>query len=243
MPTQCSSAAAAITTSASRSASRGRHHRRLTPRAEQQPGQAQRDVQHDLDVDPGVVGHVQPVGVERPASPPGLDLRVGVDGREQLLERRLPRVGALMWTRLDRLARTRVIARRRLLASAARAAWPIISSRCTLRGSAARRLVRAPRSPSERSSQAFVSSAKQRSSASSRSARSAGSSTGVSSSTRVSRLRGMRSAEPMQTRRLVAALERVDARVLEEAPDDRDDADVLRHALDARAAGSRCRGR
>ena len=54
------------------------------------------------------------------------------------------------------------------------------------------------------------------------------SSTGVTSSTRLSRLRGIRSAEPMQTRVSLAALEGVDPRVLEEAADDRDDADVLR---------------
>ena len=74
----------------------------------------------------------------------------------------------------------------------------------------------------------------ERSSASSRSSRSVGSSTGATSSTRVSRLRGMRSAEPISTDVLVAALEREDPRVLEEAPDDRDDADVLADALDAR---------
>ena len=51
---------------------------------------------------------------------------------------------------------------------------------------------------SGRSSHANVSSAKQRSSVSSISSTSSGAVTGESSSTRVSRLRGMRSAEPIQ---------------------------------------------
>ena len=54
--------------------------------------------------------------------------------------------------------------------------------------------------PPASSSQALALSAKQRSSTSSSSARRAGSSTGVTSSTRLSRLRGIRSAEPIRTR-------------------------------------------
>ena len=72
---------------------------------------------------------------------------------------------------------------------------------------------------------------------------SVGSSTGASSSTRVSRLRGMRSAEPMQVAPLVAALEAVDARVLEEAPDDRHHPDVVATRPRRPAAGSRSRAR
>ena len=70
-----------------------------------------------------------------------------------------------------------------------------------------------------------------------------GRSTGATSSTRVSRLRGIRSAEPISTVVLVAALERVDPRVLEEAADDRDDADVLATRRARPGAGSRCRAR
>ena len=82
------------------------------------------------------------------------------------------------------------------LASAAAAAWAAISSRWTERGSPSpgERRVHAPWLSS---SHAFTLSAKQRSSVSTRSPRSDSSRIGVSSSTRVSRLRGIRSAEPM----------------------------------------------
>ena len=53
---------------------------------EQQPRQPQRHVQHDLDVHPRVVGHVQALGVDAGGVPPRLDLQVGVDGVEQLLQ-------------------------------------------------------------------------------------------------------------------------------------------------------------
>ena len=62
-------------------------HARHHAAAEQQPGQAQRDVEHDLDVHPGVVAHAQPArGVDRRDVPPRLDLVVVVDRLEQRLE-------------------------------------------------------------------------------------------------------------------------------------------------------------
>ena len=119
--------------------------------------------------------------------------------------------------------------------SAARAAWRSRSSSWTLArlvrpglepGPVARRR-RAPRRWCCRRSSARAR----------RAARPAAraSSTGATSSTRLSRLRGIRSAEPIRTRRLLAALEGVDPRVLEEAADDRDDADVLRDPRHPRA--------
>ena len=66
------------------------------------------------------------------------------------------------------------------------------------------------------------------------------SSTGVTTSTRRSRLRSIRSAEPMYHSRPAAVAEHPDPRVLEELADDRPDADVLRDARHARheAAGA-----
>ena len=73
--------------------------------------------------------------------------------------------------------------------------------------------------------------------------RSAGSSIGKTISMRRKKLRGIQSALPSEELRRAAVLEIEDARVLEEAPDDAADGDVLAHALRRRAAGSRCRGR
>jgi hypothetical protein len=62
------------------------HHRRRDAAAEEQPRQAERDVRHDLDVDPRVVGEAEALGVDAGHVPPRLDLRVAVDRVEQLLE-------------------------------------------------------------------------------------------------------------------------------------------------------------
>ena len=60
-----------------------RHH--AAP--EQQPRDPQRDVRDDLDVDPAVVGHAQPLGgVDGRRVPERLDAVVGVDRVQQLLE-------------------------------------------------------------------------------------------------------------------------------------------------------------
>ena len=60
---------------------------RLDAAAEQQPREAQRDVRDDLDVDPRVVGHPQPLGVDRRRrATSALTCVVGVDGVEQRLE-------------------------------------------------------------------------------------------------------------------------------------------------------------
>ena len=61
-------------------------HRRLDPRLDQQPQQPQGDVEDDLHVDPGVVRHPQPLGVDLRHVPPGPHLLVAVDGLEELLE-------------------------------------------------------------------------------------------------------------------------------------------------------------
>ena len=60
-------------------------HRRLDAAAVQQPEQPQRDVDHDLDVDPGVVRHVAAVGVDLLHVPPGVEAPVA---------RSRPRTGA-----------------------------------------------------------------------------------------------------------------------------------------------------
>ena len=69
------------------------------------------------------------------------------------------------------------------------------------------------------------------------------SSTGTSTSMRRSRFRGIRSALPKYVADSSPRLEAVDAAVLQEPPEDRAHADVLAHALDARAAACRSRGR
>ena len=60
--------------------------RRLDPGFDQQPQQPQGDVEDDLHVDPGVVGHAEPFGVDLGHVPPGAHLLVGVDGVEEALE-------------------------------------------------------------------------------------------------------------------------------------------------------------
>ena len=76
-----------------------------TPAPVEQAEQAQGDVQHDPDVDPGVVGHAQPVGRDLLRVPPGLELLVGVGGVEQRLELAVAARRDLDLHRLDRLAR------------------------------------------------------------------------------------------------------------------------------------------
>src|SRR4051812_6241351 len=162
--------------------------------AEQQPRDAQGDVRDDLDVDPRVVGHLQAVGVEARDVPPRLELLVLVDRVDEPRQPAIAPDGDTDTRLVDLVAEAHEAV---CAPSAARAAWPTISSRCTLRSSPCGR--RRTHSRSVVSSQAFVLSARQRSSVSRRSSRIAGSSTGATSSTRLSRLRGMRSAEPMRT--------------------------------------------
>ncbi len=61
-------------------------HRRFDPGLGQQPQQPQGDVEHDLHVDPGVVRHAEPLGVDLGHVPPGADLLVLVDRVEELLQ-------------------------------------------------------------------------------------------------------------------------------------------------------------
>ena len=61
-------------------------HRRLDVRPRQQPQQPQRDVEDDLHVDPGVVRHPQPLGVDLRHVPPGAHLLVVVDRLEEALQ-------------------------------------------------------------------------------------------------------------------------------------------------------------
>jgi hypothetical protein len=56
----------------------------------EQPEKPQRDVDDDLDVDPGVVRHPEPVRGHLGGVPPGLELVVLVDGVEQSLELAVP---------------------------------------------------------------------------------------------------------------------------------------------------------
>ena len=62
------------------------HHVGLDAAPVQQAEQPQRDVHHDLDVDPGVVRHPEPVRVRLRDVPPRLQLRVGVRRLQQRLE-------------------------------------------------------------------------------------------------------------------------------------------------------------
>ena len=59
---------------------------RLDPGLDQQPQQPQGDVEDDLHVDPGVVRHPQPLGVDLGHVPPGPHLLVAVDRLEEALE-------------------------------------------------------------------------------------------------------------------------------------------------------------
>ncbi len=81
-----------------------RHHHWLDPAPREQAEEPQGDVADDLHVDPGVVGHPQPLGLHLGHVPPGPHLRVGVDAVEQRLE---PAVTAARSSHLrarDRLA-------------------------------------------------------------------------------------------------------------------------------------------
>ena len=87
MPVSWNRQAAAITTSASRALHAvGGDHRRLHAAAVEQPEQPQRDVEHDLDVDPGVVRHVPALGVHLLHVPPGVQPPVAVGRLEQRLQ-------------------------------------------------------------------------------------------------------------------------------------------------------------
>jgi hypothetical protein len=61
-------------------------HRRRDVGPGEQAQQAQRHVEHDLDVDPRVVGHLQPLGGHLRHVPPRPHLLVGVDSLQQGLE-------------------------------------------------------------------------------------------------------------------------------------------------------------
>ena len=156
------------------------HHRRLDAAAEEQPGEAQRDVADDLDVDPGVVGHAEsPGGVHRGDVPPRLDLVVGVDGLEQRLEPAIaPRRarGCACAAAASRGDMTSGVGHlgAAFAASAARAecsAHELVLDRARLGRPAARRRSHAP---SSRSSHEWVLSASERSSVSSSSPRGSG---------------------------------------------------------------------
>ena len=88
-------------------------HRRLDPGLDQQPQQAQRDVEHDLDVDPGVVRHPEPLRGDLGHVPPGAQLGVGVDPLQQRLE---PPVAARRRASDPRRRRSPASRRRMLLA-------------------------------------------------------------------------------------------------------------------------------
>ena len=80
-------------------------HRGPLSALDQQAQQTQGDVEDDLDVDPGVVGHPEALRLDLCHVPPGPHLGVGVDPLEQRLE---PAVAARRGThprRGDRLAR------------------------------------------------------------------------------------------------------------------------------------------
>jgi len=61
-------------------------HRARDAGAVEQPEEAQGDVEDDLDVDPGVVGHPEPLRCDLRHVPPGAHLIVRVDGLEEALE-------------------------------------------------------------------------------------------------------------------------------------------------------------
>ena len=62
------------------------HDRKLEALAVQDAKQAQGDVDHDLDVDPRMVRHPEPIGVHLDGVPQGLELRIAVGGFQQGLE-------------------------------------------------------------------------------------------------------------------------------------------------------------
>ena len=63
-----------------------RDHRRLQAAPDQEPQDSQGDVEDDPHVDPRVVGHPEPLGVDLGHVPPGVNLGVGVEAVEQRLE-------------------------------------------------------------------------------------------------------------------------------------------------------------
>ena len=80
-------------------------HRRLDPALGQQAQQPQRDVEDDLDVDPGVVRHAEPLRGELRHVPPGAHALVGVDGLEEALELAVAARGGVHVRLGDRLRR------------------------------------------------------------------------------------------------------------------------------------------
>ena len=78
-----------------RRASRGRRRSRLDPGLDQQAQQPQGDVEDDLRVDPRVVRHPEPFGMDLGHVPPGPHLLVPVDRAQEALQLPVPRVGAL----------------------------------------------------------------------------------------------------------------------------------------------------
>jgi hypothetical protein len=80
-------------------------HRRIHPAPVEQAEQAQRDVQHDPNVHPRVIGHPQAVGRDLLRMPPGLELQVGVRRVQEGLELAVAARGHPDLHRLDGLAR------------------------------------------------------------------------------------------------------------------------------------------
>jgi hypothetical protein len=88
--------------------------RRLQPAAVQQPEQVQRAVEDDLEVDPRVVGHVQPFGGHLLAEPARLELVAGVGRLEEAGELRVALGRGVDAHRRDGLARRARAGGRRL---------------------------------------------------------------------------------------------------------------------------------
>ena len=61
------------------------HHRRLNAALDEEAEEAERDVQDDLDVDPGMVGHPEAVRHDLLHVPPGPQPVIGVRGFEEAL--------------------------------------------------------------------------------------------------------------------------------------------------------------
>ena len=80
-------------------------HRRLHPGFHQQAQKAEGDVEDDLHVDPAVIRHAEPLGVDLGHVPPAAHLVVGVDRVDEALEAAVA-AGRRADVRLgDRLAR------------------------------------------------------------------------------------------------------------------------------------------
>jgi hypothetical protein len=88
-------------------------HRRLDSALGEQPEQPQRDIEHDLDVHPRVVGHPEPVGEHLLHVPQALDVVVAVGGIEQRLQLAVAAARRVNGRALDRVARPQRPARRR----------------------------------------------------------------------------------------------------------------------------------